>query len=127
MTPCRVLAMRASSLCCSSLAILAVVVFSGSVALAVQPQIGGLTPVGLQRGVPTELTISGGRLADAKELMFYTPGFTVTEIAAVNDGAVKAKVTVAPDCRLGIHALRLRTESGVSNLLTFTVGPFAEV
>jgi len=118
--------MRVSFLGRCSLAILTVAI-SASIALAVQPQIGGLTPVGLQCGVPTELTISGGRLADAKELMFYTPGFTVTEIAAVNDGAVKAKVTVAPDCRLGIHALRLRTESGVSNLLTFTVGPFAEV
>ena len=110
-----------------AIAVLSAISFSGSTAWAVQPQIGNLSPAGLQRGVLTEWTIAGARLADAKELLFYTPGFTVTELAAVNDNSVKAKVTVAPECRLGIHALRLRSESGVSNLLTFTVGPFAEV
>jgi hypothetical protein len=115
--------MRASLLGITTL----VVVLSASAVLAVQPQIGAISPVGLQRGVPTEVTISGGRLSDAKELLFYTPGFTVSDLTAASDGAVKAKVTVAPECRLGIHALRLRAESGVSNLLTFTVGPFAEV
>jgi hypothetical protein len=106
---------------------LAVIACLANPVWAVQPQISALSPVGLQRGVQTEWTISGGRLTDAKELLFYTPGFTVNELTAASDGAVKAKVTVAPDCRLGIHALRLRSESGQSNLLTFTVGPFAQV
>src|SRR5262245_35728590 len=101
--------------------------YSAREAWAVQPQIGSLSPAGLQRGVQTEWTISGARIADAKELMFYTPGFTVAELAPANDNTVKCKITVAPEARLGIHALRLRSESGISNLLTFTVGPFAQV
>jgi hypothetical protein len=66
-------------------------------------------------------------LADAKELLFYSPGFTVKSLEATNDGSTKAVVTVAADCRLGIHAVRLRTATGISNLRTFTVGNLPEV
>lgn len=102
-------------------------VFSSSAAWAVDPQVGGHSPVGMQRGSTVEFTISGSRLLDAQEILFYTPGFTVTDLVAAADNQVKAKVTVAADCQLGIHAFRLRTQSDVSNLRTFTVGPFGEV
>ena len=36
-------------------------------------------------------------------------------------------IVVAPDCQLGIHALRIRSLGGVSNLRTFTVGNLPEV
>ena len=94
---------------------------------AVDPQVGNIEPDGLQRGVETELTISGARLADAQELLFYSPGITVSGLVPVNENSFKAKVTAAPDCRLGIHAVRIRSATGVSNLRTFTVGNFAEV
>jgi hypothetical protein len=107
--------------------LLSVAAFSGSNAWAVQPQLSALSPTGLQRGVQTEWKIQGSRLSDAQEILFYTPGFTVSELVAKEDNSVTAKITVAPDCQLGIHALRLRGESGLSNLLTFTVGPFPQV
>ena len=94
---------------------------------AVEPGLGSISPSGLQRGKDTEVTYSGGRLADAQELLFYSPGLTVKKIEPVNDGAVKASVSVAPDCRMGIHAVRVRTATGISNLMTFTVGPFPDV
>ncbi len=96
-------------------------------AKAVEPQVNMMVPYGVQRGAETEVVITGGRLADAKEVLFYGSGFQVTAFEATNDGSCKAKVVVAPDCRLGIHALRVRTASGVSNLRTFTVGPLPEV
>jgi hypothetical protein len=110
-----------------TLAILAIGGFSVSAAWAVQPQLSALNPVGLQRGVETEWKLQGARLSDAAEILFYTPGFTVNELKAENDNSVTAKVAVAADCELGIHAVRLRSESGVSNLLMFTVGPFASI
>jgi hypothetical protein len=106
---------------------LVLMVLSASAALAVEPSLGGIAPYGVQRGVETEVLFQGGRLQDAKELLFYSPGFSVTTIEVVNDGTVKAKVKVAPDCRLGIHAVRVRTLTGVSNLRTFTVGALPEV
>ncbi|MCE9525484.1 MAG: PPC domain-containing protein [Planctomycetales bacterium] len=113
---------------CSFVA-LAAIAFSFAVrpAVAVEPSLGGIAPYGVQRGVETEVLFQGGRLQDAKELLFYSPGIAVASLEAVNDGTVKAKLKVAADCRLGIHAVRVRTLTGVSNLRTFTVGALPEV
>src|SRR5262245_7040895 len=99
----------------------------GSAAIAVEPSLGSIAPYGVQRGTDAEMIFGGGRLADAKELLFYSPGFTVKSLEATNDGSTKAVVAIAPDCRLGIHAVRLRTATGITNLRTFTVGNLPEV
>lgn len=96
-------------------------------AAAVEPALGNIVPYGIQRGVESEVQFQGARLADAKEILFYSPGITVSSLEVVNDNAVKTKLNVAADCRMGIHACRVRTASGVSNLMTFTIGPFPEV
>jgi hypothetical protein len=95
-------------------------------ARAVEPALGNIVPYGVQRGVETEVQFQGARLADAKEILFYSPGITVTSLEVVNDNAVKTKLNVAADCRMGIHAARVRSASGISNLMTFTIGPFPE-
>ncbi|HEY1377371.1 MAG TPA: PPC domain-containing protein [Gemmataceae bacterium] len=78
-------------------------------------------PRGGQRGTEVVLTFSGARLADAKEVMCYSPGLQVTKLDA-KDNQVQATVKIAADCRLGEHAFRLRTATGVSELKTFWVG-----
>lgn len=108
------------------LALVSVTTFAIS-AQAVEPSLGSITPYGVQRGTDVEMVFGGGRLADAKELLFYSPGLTVKSLEATNDGSTKAVVSIAPDCRLGIHAVRLRTATGISNLRTFTVGNLPEV
>ena len=90
-------------------------------AAAVQPSLGGISPIGLTRGGEVEVTFSGARLADAQELLFYRPGITVASLEP-GDSAVKAKLQVAADCPLGIHAVRVRTATGISDLRTFSVG-----
>ncbi|HUE69764.1 MAG TPA: PPC domain-containing protein [Pirellulaceae bacterium] len=104
-----------------------VAVWLPAAANAVEPALGNIVPYGVQRGVETEVQFQGSRLADAKEILFYSPGITVTSLEVVNDNAVKTKLNVAADCRMGIHAARVRSASGISNLMTFTVGPFPEV
>ncbi len=94
---------------------------------AAQPSLDAVRPTGGQRGTELEVTFSGSRMADAKELLLYYPGIQVKELTAVNDNQVKAKLAIAPDCRLGIHALRMRTATGVSQLRQFNVGPFKEI
>ena len=74
-------------------------------ALAASPSLGSIMPRGGQRGTQTVLYFNGGRLSDAKEILFYYPGITVTKLEVVNDGQVKAAVKIAPDCRLGEHAV----------------------
>jgi hypothetical protein len=106
--------------------LVATVLLLAATAHAADPQINSLAPYGIQRGTEATLTINGAGLATASELLFYTPGFTVKKIEAGKDDTLKATIAVAADCQLGIHAIRLRSLQGVSNLRTFTVGNLSE-
>ena len=39
-----------------------------------------------------------------KQILFYEPGIAVTSLEAADANAVKTKLAIAPDCRLGLHA-----------------------
>jgi hypothetical protein len=95
------------------------------VAWAVAPNVTAVTPTGGQRGTEMEITLRGDRLADAEEIFLYGPGITVKKIVEASDRQVKVVLAISPDCRLGEHALRIRTAGGVSPLRIFYVGPFS--
>jgi hypothetical protein len=84
-------------------------------------------PRGAQRGTEAVLDFSGARLADAKEVLVYYPGITVTNLAVVNPQQLKVTVKIAPDCRLGEHCFRVRASSGISEMHTFYVGALLAV
>jgi hypothetical protein len=89
---------------------------------AASPSLGAIQPRGAQRGTEAVLTFAGARLADAQEVLVYYPGIAVKKLDVVNDATLKVTVAVAPDCRLGEHAFRVRTATGVSDVRTFWVG-----
>jgi hypothetical protein len=95
---------------------------AASVATASSPSLGSVTPRGGQRGTELTLSFNGARLADAKEIVFYSPGMTVNQLKPVNDNQVQATVKIAADCRLGEHVVRVRTATGLSEMRTFWVG-----
>ena len=76
------------------------------------PSVGGIAPRGAQRGTDAVFLFNGARLSDAQELLFYSPGLTTVKLEVVNDAQVKVAVKIAPDCRLGEHAVRVRTATG---------------
>ena len=92
------------------------------VAYASNPEVVTMSPPGVQRGVPTEVTISGARLGDAKQLLFFTPGIEATNIAVVDDNNIKVTITASADCPCDLHAFRVFTSTGLSNLRLFGVG-----
>ncbi len=94
---------------------------------AADPRITRVAPAGAQRGTEVEVQIAGSRLADAKEILLYEPGIAVKSVEPEKPDRVKVGLALSGDCRLGPHAFRLRTASGVSNLITFSVGALAEV
>ena len=98
-----------------------------STAQAASPSLSAVRPVGGQRGTELDVTFSGARLGDALEVVFYQPGITAVSIKKVNDNAVTARLKIAQDCALGLHDLRLRTATGISELRTFSVGALKEV
>src|SRR3954453_22131072 len=106
---------------------LAAFVFLAAPALAASPSLTAVRPVGAQRGTEVEVTLSGARLGDAQEILWYQPGIQTLSITKVDDNNVKAKLKIAPDCALGIHDLRVRTATGVSDHRTFSVGPYPVV
>ncbi len=95
---------------------------------AASPALNAIEPRGAQRGAEHTLTFQGARLADALEVLCYSPGVTVLEVKPAPTGAsVAVKVKVAADCRLGEHAFRIRCASGVSDLRTLWVGAMPAV
>ncbi len=93
-----------------------------SAVFASNPEVVTIMPPGVQRGKTTEVTIGGARLADAKQLLFFTPGVVVESIKAVDEANVKAMISVPADCACDLHAFRLVTETGISNLRYLGIG-----
>lgn len=94
---------------------------------AADPRLSSIVPRGAQRGTELEVTFSGQRLQDAEEILFYSPGFSVSKIEPVNANACKVALAVAADCRFGEHVMQVRTKSGISDYHTFWVGPYPSV
>ncbi len=103
---------------------LAALVFS---ARAQSPRLNSVLPAGGQRGTEVELKLYGARLDNAPEIIFGDHGLKVAKIELARTNQIKARVTIAPDCRLGEHQLRLRTAGGLSELRTFWVGAYTNI
>lgn len=96
-------------------------------AFAASPSLGSITPYGAQRGREVEVLFNGARLSDAQEVLFYDPGIVCAHLEVVNDNQVKTRLSIAPDCPLGVHSMRVRTATGVSELRLFWVGALPDV
>jgi hypothetical protein len=90
-------------------------------AWASQPEANALSVVGVQRGQSVEVQISGARLGDARELLFYTPGLTASNVTKVDDNNIKVTISAAADAKPQLHPFRVVTASGTSNLRLFGV------
>ena len=96
-------------------------------AWAVAPTVRLIQPVGGQRGTEVIVTLTGQRLADIQEILFYQPGITVTKIVGGKDAQAVATFKIAEGAELGLHDFRVRTATGISSLKTFSVGTLRDV
>ena len=114
------------------------------------PTLERVSPTGAQRGTRVTVEIQGTNIAGATRVIFSEPGLaaSVTAIkeipvekpvmakgvvrtdAPIDDKAKKyaltATVTIAADAPHGVHAFRVYTPLGVSNLLRFAVSSLPE-
>ncbi len=111
----------------SRLAALVLTLMACAHASAAGPSLAAIRPTGGQRGTEVEITLSGARLGDAREIFYYQPGIATLELKKVDDNNVKARLKIAADCPLGLHDFRVRTATGVSELRTFSVGALKDV
>lgn len=107
--------------------VLALLSLSAQAALAGSPALNLILPRGAQRGTELVVNLHGERLAEPQTLLFYRPGITLKSLEGVNAGHVRATLTLAPDCPLGLHAIRLVTSSGISHVRLFSVGNCPEI
>ncbi|MFP6584192.1 MAG: PPC domain-containing protein [Candidatus Hydrogenedentota bacterium] len=96
-------------------------------ASAVNPSLSTVLPRGGQRGTDVEVTFHGGNLADAQDVFFHDDGISLKEVKAAAAGTFTCVISIAPDARLGNHRVRVRTATGISKLILFSVGNLAEV
>lgn len=90
---------------------------------AAEPRLDRIEPQGVRRGEEVVVTVFGGRIGAApQDVLFYEQGIELKSLEAVDKNQTKLTLAVAPDCPLGRHALRVRTETGLSNLRTLHVG-----
>ena len=95
--------------------------------LAVSPVIRAMKPVGGRRGTDVVVTLTGQRLADTKDILFYQPGIRATKIEAGKDDQVKATFKIDSGTAPGLYDFRLRTATGITALRTFSVGVLEEM
>lgn len=98
-----------------------------STAEASQPEATSLSVIGVQRGQSVEVQISGARLGDARELLFYTPGLTASNITKVDDNSIKVTISAAADAKTQLHPFRVITATGTSNMRLFGVSALPTV
>lgn len=91
-------------------------------AWAGEPQLARVLPRGAQRGTEIEIQLLGKHLRETQGLLFDGPGIEVLSIGECKDGKALVTLRVAADCPLGMHGLRVRTRTGLSNLRTFSIG-----
>ncbi len=117
--------MNASTLARRSVLMLAAALL-GADARAASPDFRSIRPVGGRRGTEVAVDLTGKRLGDAREILFYQPGVSVADLKVVDDTHIKATFKVAADATLGLRDLRVRTATGVSEIRTFSVGALPE-
>jgi hypothetical protein len=94
---------------------------------AAYPEMSALKPHGGQIGAEVKLTVTGARLEDFEDLMFYTPGFKVKSVESRAAGKVELTLAIDKSVRAGNHVMRARTKSGVSHMRQFFASPFPNV
>lgn len=104
------------------------VLFLGSTAVvADDPLLRQLSPPGFTRGTESEVVLTGNRLGDVRELLMYQTGIEVTKLEADGENSVKAVIRIPEDCPPGLHAVRIATETGISNLRYFGVSALPQI
>lgn len=107
--------------------LIALVCVATSTVQAAYPDFRAVAPNGGQRGSEVELTITGSRLEDFEEIVFFSPGFKMTHVDKVEKNKVTCKIAIAPEVPPGNHLIRLRSKTGLSHGRYFYVGPFPNV
>ncbi|MEW4571482.1 hypothetical protein AB1L88_26705 [Tautonia sp. JC769] len=99
-----------------------------SIAWADSPRLTGTSPLGIQRGLSTEVTFEGSGLGDGTRLIAPFD-FEIEEPTGSEPGATRWQVRLTADARtaVGVYPVRVVTDSGISNPILFAVGQLPQI
>jgi hypothetical protein len=102
---------------------------SGALRLpATPPVLSTIKPRGAERGKPVELIISGANLTPQTRLILpFKATQKLLPDAKANPAQVRFQLTVDPSVPVGLYAMRVATNDGVSPLLLFGVDAFPNI
>ena len=102
--------------------ILAFLLLVSSTANAYRPEVVSSKPRGMQRGTTQKVIIQGVRLGDSRQLLLDMPGINVVSLKPLDDKQLEVELEVPADTKPGLYPLRVVAETGLSNVLMFSVG-----
>lgn len=86
---------------------------------AAAPVFNRITPTAVQQGQQVEVSVTGQRIADLVDIVTNDGGISLVEVKPPEknaDRSCKLVLKVDQDAQLGLHAIRLRTKTGLSQL-----------
>ncbi|MCA9077297.1 MAG: PPC domain-containing protein [Planctomycetaceae bacterium] len=96
-----------------------------STLLAAPPSVTRVSPLGIAPGQTSELTLSGSQLAGVTQL-WSTWGAAIAPTKA-EDGSLQFAVELPQDAPLGLHAVRVISPEGVSDLQLMVIDDLSSV
>ena len=96
-------------------------------AQAYKPDIVSSTPRGMQRGTTQTVVITGSRLSDSRQIIVDREGINVKSVKPVSASKVEVEFEVPADASPGLYPIRLVSETGLSNVMMFSVGVLPNV
>ncbi len=112
-------------------------VLAGALAAhAVQPSLGNILPRGVARGGEATITLYGSNLSTAQEVLIHEEGnpnpelpgaVEVLEVAPESGDKVSARLAISEDAPVGLRAVRVRTNGGISNLVRLSISTLPAV
>jgi hypothetical protein len=94
---------------------------------AAYPDVTRTEPNGGQRGTEFKVTLTGQRLGDFEDLIFFSPGIKVKSVESTTSTKVELTLSIAADVPPGNHVMRVRTKTGISHPRQFFVGIYPNV
>lgn len=99
------------------------------VAIAAPPVLNLAEPWGAKRGQAVSITLHGSNLIEGAKIITSLPAvFTPLSPAADKQGKqLPFLVEIKEDTPVGLYPIRIQSSNGLSNILLFSVGTFAEI
>ena len=94
------------------------------------PTVNACLPVGVQRGKPAEMLLTGTNLAGPTGLTLGTAAqvtFPTTDKNGQDNAKLKVQLTLPPGTPLGLYPLRLATKRGLSNIQLIAVDELPQI